>query len=485
MYCYKSTGTQIKGTVLSSATNVVTLDTAAEETIDKYIGWNIMITAGTGKGQIRVITDYTAARLTTVNEDWTIPPNGTSEYALNETQFTIDSVSTNKNLIIPSSTTDPVSTYVPSGSLRYNDTSEKLQIGKNDNTWNNVGGSGGAVTIPGYIHGCIVEYVNATNIKVTTGVINVAGDMFTTTTVTSSFEPTIAGGVNYVYFDHSAGLTSGVATYFASKTPPAWNDTYQGWYLFDAGTTRDIPEATSGIGHTLSTFKLDPAINATANQFDNYYIKITNTAIIGEIRKIVSHTTGTNAVATLDGGFSILATSNAQYELYEETNGSLDRMVGFFYAQNNTLNILKSVTSGTGSDIIYQFGRIPSNTNTTDATTSGSWVAYNGLNGHTVAAYIRIPRTAIHLYGNVYVDSSSTTEHIRISYATNNTSSSLETHIAWYEEYAEGDEPRQKPFSFPLNFKRNTDTRDAPFYYRTNTATQFTYIRVSAFEITR
>jgi hypothetical protein len=211
MYCYKSTGTQIKGTVLSSGTNVVTLDTAATDTDDLYNGWTLIITAGTGIGQIRVITDYTEARLTTVNEDWTIPPNGTSEYILNEAQFIVDDVNGTKNLVVPSSTTDPVTAYVPTGSLRFNKTGDELEVGKNDNTWSAIGGGGLSYPL-GYVNGMVPIFISTTGLNITEGICECNGKIFTLSGAHAALSiPTNTGGDNYViniFIDDTSSISA-------------------------------------------------------------------------------------------------------------------------------------------------------------------------------------------------------------------------------------------------------------------------------------
>jgi hypothetical protein len=482
MYSYDPTSAQISGNVKSIGTNLITLDTSASNTPELYNGWVITIQSGPGKGQTRIITNYTSGRVATLNEDWIINPTITSIYRLNKKLLAIDEVNNGQNLIIP--VDDAVSSYIPTGSIRFNPTGNDLEIGFNDNTWSTLGVTL-VETMRGYITGCVLEYVNATNIKVTTGIIHVKDTIFTITSDTASFTPSKIKGVNYVYFDYSEGLISGAATYVASSTPPAWNDTYQGWYMFATGTTPDISEATSGTEHTLTTFKLDPSINATTDEFNNYYIEITSGDILGETRKIISHTTGINAVATLEGGFSLIPADSVTYKLYIETNGTYDRMVGFFYAHDDTINILDFQTYGNGSEISIKWQELP------DASqgafqTNTTFAVYDGTVGNNVGGFFKIPINATELSGVlITLPVGSVLQDGEIYFATDN----LTTNDAQFSSsvtfiYNEANQVRIA-IEFALNFEKGSDNRDTAFYYRTNTTSMQYRMQCRGFKIIR
>ena len=70
------------GTAQTGAAGSITLAATALATDDAYTGMGIMITDGAGKGQKRKITDYTAARVATVNSNWNPVPDNTSKYEL-------------------------------------------------------------------------------------------------------------------------------------------------------------------------------------------------------------------------------------------------------------------------------------------------------------------------------------------------------------------------------------------------------------------
>lgn len=291
MYCYKSTGTQISGDVISSGTNTIVLDASASGANDAYNGWILTITAGSGAGQTRVITNFEdTGNIATVNEDWDVgqEPQGPtdSEYTLNESQFIVDEVNGAQNMVIPLSTTVPASSKVPVGSLRFNTTGNELEVGQNDNTWKSVVGSVGVGALTGYITGCIVTYVSSTQITVSSGVVHVSGTMYTPAT-TASFTPSKSAGINYVYFDKTnEGV--GVNAYYASATDiPTYSPTHAGWYhptntddrmigiFYSHNDTNTILEfiTTRNGSDLIITWgrKLDSSVTGTMNTYNTPY----------------------------------------------------------------------------------------------------------------------------------------------------------------------------------------------------------------------
>jgi hypothetical protein len=73
----------IEGTAQSAVGSTITLATSAPATDDIINGRIIVITAGTGAGQVRLISDYVGAtRVATVTKAWTDTPDTTSEYVV-------------------------------------------------------------------------------------------------------------------------------------------------------------------------------------------------------------------------------------------------------------------------------------------------------------------------------------------------------------------------------------------------------------------
>jgi hypothetical protein len=69
------------GLAAAGTSTTITLDSNASATDDFYNGDLILIDAGTGLGQVRVITDYTGAtKVATVHTAWSTTPDTTSEY---------------------------------------------------------------------------------------------------------------------------------------------------------------------------------------------------------------------------------------------------------------------------------------------------------------------------------------------------------------------------------------------------------------------
>ena len=70
-----------EGTAQAGSSDTITLDSGSLSTNDIYNGSTITITAGTGSGQIRIISDYVgSSRVATVSENFTTQPDATSEF---------------------------------------------------------------------------------------------------------------------------------------------------------------------------------------------------------------------------------------------------------------------------------------------------------------------------------------------------------------------------------------------------------------------
>lgn len=76
------TATAVTGTAAAGTATTLTLAATASTVVDIYKGMVLRITAGTGNGQQRVITAYSAARVATVFPAWAVTPDGTSQYSI-------------------------------------------------------------------------------------------------------------------------------------------------------------------------------------------------------------------------------------------------------------------------------------------------------------------------------------------------------------------------------------------------------------------
>lgn len=70
------------GTASAGGASTITLVAPAVATASLYVGAQIKLVGGTGTGQVRTITAYTAGRLATVDWPWIVTPDGTSVYAV-------------------------------------------------------------------------------------------------------------------------------------------------------------------------------------------------------------------------------------------------------------------------------------------------------------------------------------------------------------------------------------------------------------------
>ncbi|MBU7005780.1 phage tail sheath family protein [Phosphitispora fastidiosa] len=72
-----------QGSVMDAGAGNITLDEGAAATDDAYQGMCLEITGGTGKGQVRAVSDYDGAdRVVTLDLEWEIIPDDTSAYRI-------------------------------------------------------------------------------------------------------------------------------------------------------------------------------------------------------------------------------------------------------------------------------------------------------------------------------------------------------------------------------------------------------------------
>jgi hypothetical protein len=70
------------GLAVAATADTITLNASAQAVADVYVGHTIFISGGTGLGQARLITGYTAERVATVTPDWDVTPGAASSIYL-------------------------------------------------------------------------------------------------------------------------------------------------------------------------------------------------------------------------------------------------------------------------------------------------------------------------------------------------------------------------------------------------------------------
>lgn len=76
----------LTGTASAGTSSTITLDGLAAEA-DRYNGWLVHITSGTGAGQKRLIVDFDTGLVATVDHDWATAPDATSVFALYKRRY--------------------------------------------------------------------------------------------------------------------------------------------------------------------------------------------------------------------------------------------------------------------------------------------------------------------------------------------------------------------------------------------------------------
>jgi hypothetical protein len=70
------------GLAADAGASTITLNASAPATADTFVGHTVFISAGTGVGQARIITGYTAERVATVSPAWSVQPVGSASIYL-------------------------------------------------------------------------------------------------------------------------------------------------------------------------------------------------------------------------------------------------------------------------------------------------------------------------------------------------------------------------------------------------------------------
>jgi hypothetical protein len=73
----------VTGTAVSATTNTIVLPNSCSTVDDFYTGQTILISSGTGNGQVRTISGYVGvSRTATVSQNWSVSPSGTSVFII-------------------------------------------------------------------------------------------------------------------------------------------------------------------------------------------------------------------------------------------------------------------------------------------------------------------------------------------------------------------------------------------------------------------
>lgn len=75
-------GVSEEDTAAAGTDNTITFPAVMSALANRYRGWCIEITGGTGEGQHRIIVDYSATRVATVHKAWDTNPDATSTFKI-------------------------------------------------------------------------------------------------------------------------------------------------------------------------------------------------------------------------------------------------------------------------------------------------------------------------------------------------------------------------------------------------------------------
>ena len=97
-------------TAQAGAAGTITLDASASATDGLYVGLRVLLTGGTGAGQVRTFTAYVGAtKVGSVDWNWTTTPDATSTFAI----LPSDGPAVNSSLQVATTASDPWATALP------------------------------------------------------------------------------------------------------------------------------------------------------------------------------------------------------------------------------------------------------------------------------------------------------------------------------------------------------------------------------------
>lgn len=294
-------------TATAGAAGTITLDGSASTTANAYTPCQVVITGGTGAGQVRLGTAYSTGRVLTVVPDWTTNPDATSTYAL-----------------LPTGMTSANLTYISGSAV----STTTAQLGVNAVNWggtavgsanvrsNVVQWNSSAIATPdtaGYPKVTIKSGTGTGEVSLTSGIAAVNVTQF------GGSAGTFSGGRPEVNMSHIAGAAVNTASAqlgvnIVNAAGTAWNSGAIGTSTIAAGA---IDRATFAEDTGLQTIRsgtaqaggagsitLDAGASAADGYYVGYWVYTTGGTGSGQCRAITGYT-GSTKVATTNLGWSV------------------------------------------------------------------------------------------------------------------------------------------------------------------------------------
>lgn len=249
-----------EGTAQAGANGSITLDASASATNDFYNHTLILLTGGTGAGQVRLITDYVGStKVASVGRNWTTNPDATSEFfiiafAEVAAKSVLDRVTANTDQIEGSDATDQINAAVDAAldtAIPGSPTADSIneRIAALDDLLQS-GGSGDAAAIKSKTDSLTFTVAN----QVDSNMLAISGDTAAADNLEESATAIVFSAVN----DASATTTS-----FVTDLTEATDDHYNGRIIVFttgalAGQATDITDYT-GSSKTVTVTALTEA----------------------------------------------------------------------------------------------------------------------------------------------------------------------------------------------------------------------------------
>lgn len=313
-YCF-ALGILRVGLAQAGGGQTITLDAGAPATNSFWgggLGGMIFIVGGTGAGQSANIASYVGStQVVTIIEGWATNPDATSVFVI---------MASDGAWIPPNGLTD---NSISSGAI----TASSFTAG----SINAAAIASNAFTAAKFAAACLVSgsFDRSTTI---TAAANSTLSAATATTATSAAITTVAtnlyaGMEIYIFSGTGIGQSRTIISHTSGTTPvytidrpwitnPASGSGYQIRPCSNIPIVTLTGTASAGTSTTLTS---NTVTTVVANQYAGQVIYITLGTAIGQVRTIISHTSGTTPIFTVDRAWATNPVSTDQYQIFPES----------------------------------------------------------------------------------------------------------------------------------------------------------------------
>lgn len=286
-------------TATAGAASSITLDASASTTVDLYKGDVLSIYSGTGSGQSRAISAYSAGRVATVVPNWVTTPDNTSKFILVAQRTPLVGTDT-RILTSADSSTSGETVAAVTGNVGGNVTgsvaSVTARVTANADQW-----AGGTIPAPNVTGVPKVDLVDISGSAVSTSTaqlgvnaVQLGGSVPGSATIGTVTTTTTA--TNLTNAPTSGDFTAAMKTSLNASTPAS----IQG----STGNPGANPTGSvvSNGSNSATTFKTDRT-EGTNDYWKDALLLFTSGSLVGQVKKITAYD-GTTKFVTFSAGFT-------------------------------------------------------------------------------------------------------------------------------------------------------------------------------------